>query len=287
VTPLAGGGPARAGLRAPFLASAFALDVEGWQPADPVFGTRVVQIGLGAQMCPLALPRSPRQRMYRTARSGMTASARPVGPSFSELTGYSGTVQAARRQALTEAVAQAAARGAHGVVGMTPTWRALGAGVHQASWQGQAVRHPGSAPLAQPFSSTLGAAALAKLLRSGYAPVAAVIGFSAIHVHSWVTRSYAPGAVRSNYELPTLSDAVSAARHAALRSVREDTDARGAEVVVGLRLGLDLETTGCSVGGEGRLVTASAVGTAAVRFGPPTQSRPRLVIALSDEGSSS
>lgn len=271
------------------LTSSFLLAAEGWRMVDQVFGAAVVQIGVGPGTtgCPLS-PALPGQRggySYPTT-SGTRGIGRRLawqsGPAYSELSWYSSAVTDTRRKALTDAVTHGRDSGAHGVVGLSGSWQELSLGVYRATWQGQAVCHPASEPLSRPFSTTLAGANLAKLLQCGYTPVGTVVSFSAVHVHSWATQVFGTKRIRSNVELPSMAAALSLARHAVLRGLRDDPAGAGAEIVVGLDLRVSVEPHGCAAGGEGRLITASAVGSAASCFGPPRQRDPELALALSD-----
>jgi uncharacterized protein YbjQ (UPF0145 family) len=161
--------------------------------------------------------------------------------------------------------AEAAAAGAHGVLGVsvTQTWLPASA-MLQIQLLGTAVRLPGVAPLPRPFLSNLSMEDFLKLLIGGWVPCGLAWGVSAVHVHGNDANPMLQGATWSNAEIAVPTDALR------LTKARLDEQARAtltrcrAAGAVATRLEIERTSQGCG----GVLIDGLLVGTGVVRFRP-------------------
>ena len=161
--------------------------------------------------------------------------AAQIGSNVSgELSVFSQALYEARDLALGRMRQEAAALGAHGVVGVRLEHKAYewGSNLLDFTAIGTAVRLPGAAPLKQPFLSDLSGQEALTLLRTGYVPVGVAVGCCAYYVvttlaDEWQQRGW------YNNEMSRLTTAVYQARHSAMERMVADGRAMGADGIVG------------------------------------------------------
>jgi hypothetical protein len=127
-------------------------------------------------------------------------------------------------------VAEAAAIGAHGVVGVTDEMRRLaGTSALEFRIQGTAVGVPGADPPPEPFTTYLSGQRLAKLFEAGLVPVAVAAALSSVQMIGYCVTSYQlagsvsgswSGAVSGVHPIDQVGKAHRAARHLAREHVR-------------------------------------------------------------------
>src|SRR2546421_3043149 len=151
-----------------------------------------------------------------------------------EISVFSQALYEARDLALGRMRQEAAALGAHGVVGVRLEHKAYewGSNLLDFTAIGTAVRLPGAAPLPRPFLSDLSGQETLTLLRTGYVPVGVAVGCCAYYVvttlaDEWQQRGW------YNNEMSRLTSAVYQARHIAMDRMAADGRAMGADGIVG------------------------------------------------------
>jgi uncharacterized protein YbjQ (UPF0145 family) len=175
---------------------------------------------------------------------------------------------------------EAAAVGAHGVVGVgvrqassaglssdNPAVRASQQ-VLQLQLVGTAVRVRGEAPLPTPFLSTLSMDETFKLLLRGWAPAGIAVGISAVHVHGWAASPLIRGTLLKNAEMAVPTAGMALARTRAEVDVRHSIADAKAQGVVGAEVRLDHSGQSCG-GGQGMLIEGFVMGTGVVRYREP------------------
>jgi uncharacterized protein YbjQ (UPF0145 family) len=176
---------------------------------------------------------------------------------------YEAGVVACRDAAVTRILQEAAALGAHGVVGVRMLRRHLeGVGSSmEMTMIGTAIRRAGAPPLRTPFMSHLDGVAFGKLLHGGYVPVALVVGIGVIEIDrgcgaEWQLRSW------SNARIDQVSDGLEAARMLGISRLEGEVarvDADGA-------VGVDVDFNVHEIPGESMLAELYLTGTAVRRY---------------------
>lgn len=251
----------------------------GLRPVGLVLGTCVLQVvssaWSGAPLAGGSARRYPCQHFLGGPAEHWGWNVEDLGLANSILSGF--------RLALERAAADAAARQAHGVVGLELsldrrvggsaawTFQALGTAVALDSAKGDgSAAGPGTTP---PFLTTLAGRQLERLLLSGLVPVTVAVGVGACLVQpSCRTRGdpTVPGRVDQR------RDALSLVRDRARHQLSEQV-ASGGDLVLGVAW-QDLQIPGW---GESWIQLAEAVGTVARRFADPVPpSAPAPVVAL-------
>ena len=157
----------------------------------------------------------------------------------SELPVLTDATYRARWNAMARMQAEADSLGADGVVGVRLDWRHQGEGEHlEFIAVGTAVKYtskPGAfrRPNGQAFSSHLSGQDLCTLLRSGYAPVAFVMGNCVFHV---AVQGFLKtlGQVGRNAEMPQWTQGNYQARELAMSRMQAEAERDGATGVVGV-----------------------------------------------------
>src|SRR2546421_3607337 len=151
-----------------------------------------------------------------------------------ELSVFSQALYEARDLALGRMRQEAAALGAHGVVGVRLEHKAYewGSNLLDFTAIGTAVRLPGAAPLKRPFLSDLSGQEALTLLRTGYVPVGVAVGCCAYYVATTVADEWQQRGWYNN-EMSRLTSAVYQARHIAMARMAADGRAMGADGIVG------------------------------------------------------
>ena len=135
----------------------------GFEPVGQVLGAAVYNIGFsGGYNCPGAW--SGFGSYAQAYRSVTQVSGRGGYGSFGPLTQ---AMYDARHLAISRMTTECAELGGHGIVGVSLSIGSFPAGGLEFKAIGTAVRAPGSAPLAQPFSSDLSGQDFAKLIHVG------------------------------------------------------------------------------------------------------------------------
>ncbi|MFF5706026.1 heavy metal-binding domain-containing protein [Streptomyces sp. NPDC012794] len=254
----------------------------GFEPVGQVMGTAVFHLGdTGAWGCPGAW----------TAAGGPSGPSSPSSPSLAPLTR---AVSAARRLALSRAVAECRALGGDGIVAVRLVSREHRGEATEFTVIGTAVRARSRVRPRQPFTSHLGGQDLARLLHGGWVPTGLAFGVSlAIRHDDWRASRLAGRRFVGNQEVDgytRLTDHVRQDARARLAlDARKHGGGAGDGVVVD-EVGLRLRRTEClgSEGGSARDVIAEAVfvGTSITRFGRsrrPAAAGPPTIMRLERE----
>ena len=188
----------------------------------------------------------------------------------------------ARWNALSRMQAEADALGADGVVGVRLEWRHQGEGGEHLEFiaVGTAVRYtakPGAfrRPSGQAFSSHLSGQDMATLLRSGFAPVAFVMGNCVFHVAVQGFMQTLRQAGR-NVEMPQWTQGNYEARELAMSRMQSEAERDGANGVVGVHFVISNYAWGFHT------VEFYAAGTAVRRSGSGETISPSFVLPMSD-----
>jgi len=179
--------------------------------------------------------------------------------------------------ATSRLLAECAAAGGEGVVGVDVHVRQVGHGV-SVDLTGTAVRRIDSheSTRAHPFASDLSGQAFAKLKMAGWRPVGLALGASYMHVQR-ATASQVLGRVGQNVELTTMTEALYAARESAMERMQSMAIAFGAHGVV------EVKVREGPIGSFSRAVLFAAYGTAVVLDAPAhVHLAPMAVLSLDD-----
>ena len=236
----------------------------GFEPSGQVLGAAVYNIGYaGGYGCPGAwgsygpLGYGPAARTQVSSRGGYGS----FGPMVQ-------TLYQARRTAISRMVAECAALGGHGVVGVRLTIGPFPSGGLEFKAIGTAVSGPGVPHLRQPFTSDLSGQDFAKLVHSGWMPAGLALGITIAARHDdWQT----VGQTRwssGNAEVTGWTDLVNEARHDARQQLAADVKRIGAEGVVIADMDLRVRERECPAqeGRRDHIIEAVNIGTAIVRF---------------------
>ena len=188
----------------------------------------------------------------------------------------------ARWNAMARMQAEADALGADGVVGVRLEWRQHGAEAEHLEFiaVGTAVRYtpkPGAFKRGngQAFSSHLSGQDLATLLRSGWAPVAFVMGNCVFHIAAQGFMQTLRQMGR-NTEMPQWTQGNYEARELAMSRMQSEAERDGATGVVGVHFAIQNYAWGFHT------VEFYAAGTAVRRSGTPETISPSFVLAMND-----
>jgi uncharacterized protein YbjQ (UPF0145 family) len=177
----------------------------------------------------------------------------------------------ARHAAIDRMIAQCAAVGGHGVVGVR-LWRgSFPLGGVQFTAIGTAVRAAGDVTGPRvPFTSDLSGQDFAKLIRAGWVPAGLALGIAigSRHDDRATTRQARPWS--GNAEMAAWSELVNQARRDARRRLEQDVAGLGAEGVVIADMQMEVRQRDCpaAVGRHDHLVEITLIGTAIARFSP-------------------
>jgi len=197
---------------------------------------------------------------------------------------YADSVRDAWATVIARLEADAAAKEAHGVLGVavTATWTAAAMSHLQIQLLGTAVRLQGQPPLARPFLSTLSMQDFLKLLIGGWVPSGIAWGVAAVHVHGYDAMPVMQGAAWKNAEMTVPTEAVRVARSQVDQQARASLAACRAEGAVDVRLDLERRDQACG-NGHGLLIEGLLLGTGVVRY-RPSVATPHLAFSLSMKG---
>jgi uncharacterized protein YbjQ (UPF0145 family) len=176
---------------------------------------------------------------------------------------YEEALSDAFRLAIERLRSEAAALGAHGVVGVRHTISNLqlasSAPVVELKMVGTAISRPSAPPLDQPFTSHLSGQEFAKLLGSGRVPASLVFGVGAVRSTGGCV-GLSSASTWSGAEFVQRSEALQQAQHIAVEALT--VSARSiAEQVIGVDVRLTLRE-----GEQSAMATMNAIGTAVRRF---------------------
>ncbi len=206
-------------------------------------------------------------------------------PAFSqsqELTTLTQAMYNARNLAMSRMEAEANQLGADGIVGvdMTIEFIPYEPGLAEFKAIGTAVKSTsgGSYKTAKglPFTSNLSGQDFWILIKSGYRPVAFVLGNCVYHIGRQSLKT-AFGAIAKNVEQETYTQAVYTARELAVSRMRSEGVDGGADGVVGATI-----TEGSQVW-ENNVIEFSALGTSVVRSGELKIPSPTMVLPMFDQ----
>ncbi len=260
------------GLSVPELA---AIRGVGFQPLGLVLGTSVYRIGSFSSVGGTVIAGNQNQRAYgalgapgafggfRMAAMGGYGAGGGSGVDV-EQDYYEHGVISAASTAMQRMIDEARTFGAHGVVGVRLQMKRISTPVVGIDFYatGTAVMAPGSPPLGMPFTSHLSGQDFAKLLRTGYAPSALVIGVAAVRTYAGWQASYQAQSWW-NSEVSQFSRALDECVSMAISRMDDQAAAVG-DGVVGVEV--DLSSTGM-MGGQ-NFLEVTVTGTAVVQFNP-------------------
>jgi uncharacterized protein YbjQ (UPF0145 family) len=184
------------------------------------------------------------------------------------------------RLALDRLRAEAAALGAHGVVGVRHTLTNLPIAssmpVIELKMIGTAITRPSAPPLDEPFTSHLSGQQFAKLMDFGWVPAGLVFGIGAVRSQGGCVGA-AGGMTYSGAEFLQRSEAVHAAQDIAVDGIEARAAEKG-EQVTGVDVSLQVRESG-----ESSLASMWAIGTAVRHFRQDDDVPvPEVMLRLSD-----
>jgi uncharacterized protein YbjQ (UPF0145 family) len=235
----------------------------GFQPVGQVLGAAVYNVGYtGGYGCPGAwgsasLGWGPGGQTQVSSRGGYGS----FGPLVK-------TMYEARRVAISRMVAECAALGGHGVVGVRLTIGPFPSGGMEFKAIGTAVVAPHAPLLRQPFTSDLSGQDFAKLVSSGWMPAGLVLGITIAARHDdWRTVGQTRWSA-GNAEVQGWTQLVNDARHDSRQQLAADVQRIGGEGVVIADMDMRVRERECPAqeGGRDHIIEAVNIGTAIVRF---------------------
>ena len=179
-------------------------------------------------------------------------------------------------------VAECAALGGHGIVGVQLTIGGFPAGGLEFKAIGTAVRAPAARALRQPFTSDLSGQDFAKLVNDGVVPVSLVLGISIGARHDdWLTRSQTRWST-GNTEVGGYTELVNMTRHDARDQLARDVRNHGAEGVVIQRMDMRIGEHECNAqeGARDHVAEATIIGTAITHFTRSSRATERPSLAI-------
>ena len=175
---------------------------------------------------------------------------------------------AARHAAINRMIAECAALGGHGVVGVNLSIGRFPAGGLEFKAIGTAVRAPGAPLPKRPFTSDLSGQDFAKLITRGWVPAGLALGISVAARHDdWLTVGQTRWGA-GNAEVAGYTELVHEGRHDARVQLHREVRQLGAEGVVIADMQLRVSERECPVqeGRRDHIVETTIIGTAIARF---------------------
>jgi uncharacterized protein YbjQ (UPF0145 family) len=245
----------------------------GFSPVGQVLGSAVYNVGWSYTGCGYA----GGMGMYGGFAGGWTPAPVVPVPSTQQL------LNEARHRAVQRMRAECAGLGGDGVVGVRLALRSFYDNGLEFSAIGTAVRADGDRHPKRPFTSDLTGQDFAKLIRSGWVPVALVQGYGVMIRHDdWRMRAQQSAFV--NTEIAGTTQLVSAARAAARAELAADGQRHGAHTVLLQEMELRVHEQRCASmqDAEDHVATAYLWGTAVVPFktSAPVQAPPLMMLRL-------
>lgn len=246
----------------------------GFDPVGQVLGTAVFQIGYtGGWGC------SGAWSYY-----GGGANAQVSSSAWAPFSALVNTMYAARRLAISRAVAECESLGGDGIVGAILKVKRFPAGGLEFTTIGTAVRARGNVRPKKPFTSHLTGQGFAKLIHAGYVPSSLVLGISIATRHDdWLTigqNRWNAG----NQEIVGYTQLVNHARHDARAQLTRDVKQHNADGVVVDEIDLNISERECPAqqGRRDHIVEAVFLGTAIAKFDiSPRSSVPKPLTIMS------
>jgi uncharacterized protein YbjQ (UPF0145 family) len=254
-----------------------AISRVGFEPAGQVLGAAVYNVGdAGDEACPygLAVYRGEGTPAYRPAGSGPRLTAGAVAPVGAAAIGAArplvSTLYQARRAAISRMIAECAALGGLGVIGVQLTVGPFGDDEDILEFRalGTAVRAPGVTSRAQPFASDLSGQDFTKLVAHGWVPVGLAMGVAVGYRHDdWLTKGQTRWTA-GNVEVDGYSYLVRQMRTDARNELELDLVRMGAEGVVVREMETQITERRCPIVpfGKDHVVQATIIGTAIAQF---------------------
>jgi uncharacterized protein YbjQ (UPF0145 family) len=250
----------------------------GFEPVGQVLGAAVYNVGYtGGYGCPggfsAGLFRQPLVSVTQVSGAGGLGS-------FAALTK---TMYEARYQAIGRMIAECAALGGHGIVGVSLSMGQFPAGGLEFRAIGTAVRGQGAQAPPRPFSSDLSGQDFAKLVTAGWVPVGLALGISIGARHDdWRTRGQTYWGAGST-EVDGYTELVGHARHDARQQLEREVRQLGADGVVIASMDMRISERECPAQESTRdhIAEVTIVGTATARFADHPQRRPGSLAIMS------
>ena len=182
----------------------------------------------------------------------------------------------ARHAAVDRMIAECAALGGHGVVGVRLSRGSFPLGGLQFTAAGTAVRRAGAAASPRvPFTSDLSGQDFARLITAGWVPAGLALGLAirSRHDDRATTRQARPWP--GNAEVAGWTELVNQSRKDARCRLQEDVRRLGAEGVVLADMQMHVRVRDCpvTVGRRDHIVEVTLIGTAITRFSPADHRR--------------
>jgi uncharacterized protein YbjQ (UPF0145 family) len=259
--------------------SALGIQSVGFDPVGEVMGCVVVQLGWqGYGGCGVWAGSSG----YGYGASAPVISSRSAG--YGGFGGYVGALTNGYRTALGRLVTEARALGADGVVGVKLTAGELaGTGNREFVAIGTAIRGRCDSRPQYPFTTELPGTDVAKLLLSGWTPVALQVGIEvAIRHDDWRTQSQAGSRFfnTANVEVAGYTDLVQQTRALAREHLRAEIARVGADGGVVSDLSLRIWELEPAENHRDHVAEAMITGTAIARFRPSRRAVPSPLTIL-------
>jgi len=242
-----------------------ALRVAGFDPVGQVMGTSVYHLGY--------LP-------YSCGYGGFGAGMGYVGAPTQSIGYYAAALHDARDRAVGRLVAECAALGGDGVVGVTVRRTPFpgAARTTEFSAVGTAVRARGGVRPPRPFTSDLSGQDVAKLLRAGYVPTSLAYGIAvAVRHDDWRTQSLSSRWM-GNIEIPGYTELVGSVRHWARQDFAGVIARTGGENAVLRDTELEIWEQEPSDGHRDHFAIATVVGTGIAQFAAAPSAAPPLTM---------
>ena len=230
----------------------------GFDPVGQVLGTAVYQIGYtGGWGC------SGAWSYY-----GGGANAQVSSSAWAPFSALVNTMYAARRLAISRAVAECASLGGDGIVGAILKVKRFPAGGLEFTTIGTAVRARGSVRPKKPFTSHVTGQEFAKLLHSGYVPTGLALGISIASRHDDYRTRASLSRWAGNQEVPGYTQLINNARHDARNQLMKDARSHGGDGVVVDEVDLRIGERECPSyeGARDHIAEAFLLGTSIARF---------------------
>ncbi len=257
-----------------------AISRVGFEPVGQVLGAAVYNIGdAGDEECPygLAVYRGEGTPVYRAPGSGPGIRIGPgavQAPAGAAAIGSArplvSVLYQARRAALGRMIAECAALGGLGVIGVSLTVGPFADDEEVLEFRafGTAIRAPGVVSRAQPFASDLSGQDFTKLVAHGFVPIGLAMGVAVGYRHDdWLTK----GQTRwnaGNVEVAGYTYLVTQMRTDARNELELDLVRMGADGVVVREMETRITQRRCPIVPLGRdhIAEASIIGTAVAQF---------------------
>ena len=259
------------------VAGQLGVDSCGLQPVGEVMGCVVEHIGWqGYGGCGWASGMAPMPQYASSTITNRSGGYFGFGPFLDALNaGWDG--------AIGRMIAETMELGGDGVVDVRLTERHLGEGDREFLAMGTAVRSTKMTHVTRPFTTTLAGQEVAKLISSGYVPVATIVAIAVgIRHDDYVTRQTAM-AFAANAEVPGYTDLVHTVRSEVRRELAVRTAQSGAEgAILSSPMRMSIHEIEVAENHRDHVAESSLVATAIAQFAhtPASNSRPLSYLPL-------